>query len=228
MKEYKEKLIKLLCEGAQKNGICYAENFTECKHCGHCTILADFLVKHNVVIQEWTPATEPPAPYIPVFVSYIAWGTEDTICSDGVAFINDEGDWIWWEGSLEDSDEECVVKITHWMPLPAPVQPAKEASDAEKWKTSYNLSWRNVTVTWVDWNNKKMGVKIGSMKEQTLDFADLEISSSSDIQAIKMICDRLITQMYRTELQHNGRVNALLMEYVSDLLSSPYEWSTKL
>ena len=50
-----------------------------------------------------------------MLISYI--GTDGEVYTDGVAVWTECG-CFWWEGSLADCDEEVVVPITHWMPLP--------------------------------------------------------------------------------------------------------------
>lgn len=66
-----------------------------------------------ISVEERLPETE-----TPVLVTYIA--TDGEIHSDGVAALLFGPYWYWWEGSVEDTDQEVLVEITHWQPLSEP------------------------------------------------------------------------------------------------------------
>lgn len=66
-----------------------------------------------ISVKDRLPKTE-----TPVLVTYIA--TDGEIHSDGVAALLFGPYWYWWEGSVEDTDQEVLVEITHWQPLPEP------------------------------------------------------------------------------------------------------------
>ena len=68
--------------------------------------------------QQWIPVTERlPECAVPVLVSYIGFNSGELHADDVAARIDDR--WMWWDGDLQSSDERVIVKITHWMPLPA-------------------------------------------------------------------------------------------------------------
>ena len=58
-----------------------------------------------------------------MLVTYI--GTDSVVRSDAVAALLFGGYWYWWEGAAEDTDQEVIVEITHWMPLPEPPEEEK-------------------------------------------------------------------------------------------------------
>ncbi len=66
-----------------------------------------------ISVKDRLPKTE-----TPVLVTSIA--TDGEIHSDGVAALLFGPYWYWWEGSVEDTDQEVLVEITHWQPLPEP------------------------------------------------------------------------------------------------------------
>ena len=186
--------------------------------------LVKHLIANDVFVPVWYPvSTYPPAIDTPVLVSYLAYGTETEVCSDAIACLKADGKWYWWECTPDDSTTVCSVPITHWMPLPKALQP----KPAEK-HTAYTLPWRNTTVHWVDWENRNISFTIKGMATTIASFANLEYSSNSDVQAIKMIMDRLVVQMYHKELQASGTAKPFVQEYISDVLAVPYEWNTKL
>ena len=94
--------------------------------------------------------------------------------------------------------------------------------------TTYNLPWRNAFVYWVDWNNSQMGLRIGADDYYCWNFAGVNYSATDDIQAIKMILDRLVMNQYRYELAATGSPIRPILEYVADILANPYEWNTKI
>ena len=66
--------------------------------------------------QRWIPVTERlPEEGVPVLINYI--GTDGEVYADGVAVWTEYGCFL-WEGSLADCEEDVVVPISHWMPLP--------------------------------------------------------------------------------------------------------------
>lgn len=86
--------------------------------------LVKHLIANDVFVPVWYPvSTYPPAIDTPVFVSYLAYGTETEVCSDQIACLKADGKWYWWGCTPEDSTESCNVPITHWMPLPKALQP---------------------------------------------------------------------------------------------------------
>lgn len=93
---------------------------------------------------------------------------------------------------------------------------------------TYNMPWRNAFVYWVDWEQEKIGVRIGEDHYFTWSFKDVAYSATDDTQAIKMILDRMVTKWYRTELSTVGSTSCVIMEYVADILANPYEWGTKI
>ena len=55
---------------------------------------------------------------VPVLVAYHNFN-DGELQGDGIAAqLYGPACWYWWEGSKEDSDDEVVVEITHWKPLP--------------------------------------------------------------------------------------------------------------
>ena len=69
-------------------------------------------------MSEWISAKDRlPDVYTPVLVTYIGWQDGEQHC-DEVATIGLFSKWHWWDGG--DTEEEVLVTITHWMPLPEP------------------------------------------------------------------------------------------------------------
>ena len=93
---------------------------------------------------------------------------------------------------------------------------------------TYNLPWRNAFVYWVDWENSQIGVRIGEDDYYCWNFADVRYSATDDIQAIKMILDRLVMKEYRWELDKTGAPIRPILTYVASILAEPYEWNTKI
>lgn len=91
---------------------------------------------------------------------------------------------------------------------------------------SYNLIWRNAFVYWVDWEARAMRVQIGS-RNQICYFNFVQYSATDDTQAIKMILDRLVVNMYRVELALGG-ASIELQKYVANILAKPYEWNISI
>ena len=57
---------------------------------------------------------------VPVLVAYHNF-IDGEVQGDSVAAqLFQPACWYWWEGSIEDCDNEVRVEITHWMPLPEP------------------------------------------------------------------------------------------------------------
>ena len=91
---------------------------------------------------------------------------------------------------------------------------------------TYNMPWRNAFVYWVDWAQERMCVRIGEDHYFTWSYKDISYSATDDIQAIKMILDRVVMKWFRTELSTVGSTSRVIMEYVADILANPYEWGT--
>lgn len=103
----------------------------------------------------------------------------------------------------------------------------KEGAKATPSADTYNLTWRNATVHWVDWTQEKIAFSI-SDNTYVWPFSQIIYSASDDHQAIKMIMDRLIVARYRMELSISGYTSRAFLEYVSDILEHPYEWGTQI
>ena len=56
----------------------------------------------------------------------------------------------------------------------------------------------------------------------------MRYSATDDIQAIKMILDRLVMKEYRWELDKTGAPIRPILTYVASILAEPYEWNTKI
>ena len=62
--------------------------------------------------------------------------------------------------------------------------------------SEYNLKWRNITVNWVNWEQKILHFQYDSGASMTVMFKDIDskIEHSSDVQAIKMVMDRYMVR----------------------------------
>lgn len=110
----KDKLIELICEELRENN-CEAHCNTKCFKVQR---IADHLIANGVTVAEWIPVSERlPDDGQLAIVTYIRYDNGEP-ASDGIAY-RDRGYW-YWRGEEPEDDEEVVVEITHWMPLPKP------------------------------------------------------------------------------------------------------------
>lgn len=84
----------------------------------NAAVLADYLIAHGVVVQEWIPVSERlPEDGKISLITYLRYDNGKPI-SDGMA-VRSNGVWYWWYEEGIDT-EEVAVEVTHWMPLPEP------------------------------------------------------------------------------------------------------------
>lgn len=107
-------------------------------------------------------------------------------------------------------------------------QVAATEAQARPDASNYNLPWRNAFVYWVDWNKSQMVLRLGQDHYYFWSFANVDYSASDDLQAIKMLADRLVMRQYRRELILKGSPIREVLDYVSDILEHPYEWGTQI
>lgn len=113
-------------------------------------------------------------------------------------------------------------------PLPqGDTAPSEISAEVNPEADTYNLEWRNAFVYWVDWEVRRIGFRIGCTPYWR-NFGKVNYSATDDIQAIKMVMDRLAVEMYRAELEETGSASNNLQEYISSILAEPYEWGTTL
>lgn len=73
------------------------------------------IIKNQPKVGKWIPVeNEVPDIYENVQVTYLGY-EDNRLYSDGVAYIDDCGNWCW---EFDDSTVRC--EITAWMPLPEP------------------------------------------------------------------------------------------------------------
>ena len=111
------KALREDCKTCSENSICLNDFNSAELHCANkdAADLIERLEKEKAVTQ-WISTTERlPEECVPVLINYI--GHDGTMHPDGVAAWTGAA-FLWWEGGLEDCDEEVSVTVTHWMPLP--------------------------------------------------------------------------------------------------------------
>ena len=95
----------------------------------------------------------------------------------------------------------------------------------------YNLKWRNLIVEGVDWENHYIKYKFvdkvmfdtdNHYFEPSFDKIWKYIDSSDDVQAIKMIMDRLFLLGFCLD-EGSATFRLKIIEYVKDVILNPYE-----
>ena len=108
----------------------------------------------------------------------------------------------------------------------------------EKEHSKYNLRWRNTIVESVCWPDS-LDDEIGKMTfrfvideerhfySSPLSFEFVfDLDSSTDIQFIKMTMDRyMVKELRAMRLGHQTGSKELILDYVLDIFSNPYEWN---
>lgn len=92
--------------------------------------------------------------------------------------------------------------------------------------TEYNLHFRNVIITHVDWENKFLFYKFENQPiESRICFFDTMNlpHHTDDIQCLKMIMDRCVVRLFFGNI-----VNRCILDYIKDIFKHPYEWNTVL
>lgn len=93
----------------------------------------------------------------------------------------------------------------------------------------YMMEWRNGTVLGVDWEGRKLTVLFaGDIVNEVLDFTDIQYDATDDVQAIKMILDRLIAQRFYKAVADGLGPRPTDTAYVASILADPYEWCPAL
>lgn len=72
----------------------------------------------DVKCTEWRKASDPPADEVPVLVAYENAVSGELIADQTAKHY--KGRWYWHNGFPICISTECMVNITHWMPLPEP------------------------------------------------------------------------------------------------------------
>lgn len=103
-----------------------------------------------------------------------------------------------------------------------------EAFDVdESAKDRYNFRWRNAFVAWIAWELQVICFYLGT-EHVCVSFADIQYDATDNIQAAKMIVDRLVAIRYAFELETKGSASVECQKYVADILRNPYEWAPRL
>ena len=99
------------------------------------------------------------------------------------------------------------------------------------------IKWRNLTITNVDWFKKEIEYEFDDLKIHTCEkFKSIweSISSTDELQAIKMIMDRIIVKRF-AELNYLNDFDSgyfggqfQIYKYILDIFKHPYEWDEVL
>lgn len=93
----------------------------------------------------------------------------------------------------------------------------------------YMMEWRNATVLGVDWEERKLTVLFaGDIVNEVFDFTNIQYDATDDVQAIKMILDRLIAQRFYKAVADGLGPRPTDAAYVASILADPYEWCPAL
>lgn len=97
--------------------------------------------------------------------------------------------------------------------------------------TEYNLHWRTLTITKVDWEWQEICFKWDDfIDEDKFPFTYPE-NHNSDIQCLKMIVDRYVVSLFKDYVCGTNGYYYLatkMLRYIVDIFEHPYEWNTVL
>ena len=99
------------------------------------------------------------------------------------------------------------------------------------------IKWRNLTITNVDWFKKEIEYEFDTVKSHFSEkFTTIwnSIDSTDELQAIKMIMDRIIVKWFSTPYFNCLNSTTIpetqdaIYKYIVDIFKHPYEWNATL